>query len=487
MNPKSRGAAGWLPLLIIVVGGLSACGGGSSGGSSGGSGAGGGGAGGPPPPPPNPGTPAPSALSYAAEASYNVGAAITPLDPTVTGTVTSYGVTPALPAGLSLDTTTGRISGTPTAPSRSTHTITATNAGGNTTFALTISVVGERSTTDRLPDEKTGNQVHVMYVLPSDATVDEQLDRNGTLEASLKIANEWFKTQTGGPGLRFDTYGGGKLDVTFLKAARTDVQMNVAGGNVRVELEEQLLRHGFDDPDKAYLVYYGGDGDGCGRGAWPPNLPGNVGALYIGAAAGCTAQPFATGDQPPGFLEFLAVHETLHVLGFAADCAPNHSETGHVDDSVQDLMFSGGAWRPSMLDVNHDDYFGPIADCRDLANSAFLDPLPASAESPPGWPYETLEDLGCLNELATIPGPLGAETQITFVNAYDAAPEVSLFERRPDATQPSGYARVFVRAVAYNDGYVLRTQENAVIIVHPPGGCRYLLRATAGPTRFIID
>ena len=115
MKLKLRGAAGWLPLFAIIVGGLSACGGGSSGGSSGGSGAGsgaggGGGAGGPPPPP---GTSAPSALSYAAQASYNVGAPITPLDPTVTGTVTSYGVTPALPAGLSLDTTTGRISGTP--------------------------------------------------------------------------------------------------------------------------------------------------------------------------------------------------------------------------------------------------------------------------------------------------------------------------------------------------------------------------------------
>ena len=129
MKLTLRSAAGWLPLLIVAIG-LSACGGSSGGG--------GGGSGGPPPPP---ATPPPSGLSYASPQSYNVGAAITPLDPTVTGTVRSYGVSPALPAGLSLDTTTGRISGTPTEPSRGTHTITATNAGGTSAPASSTVVV----------------------------------------------------------------------------------------------------------------------------------------------------------------------------------------------------------------------------------------------------------------------------------------------------------------------------------------------------------
>ncbi|HEY3515456.1 MAG TPA: Ig domain-containing protein, partial [Gammaproteobacteria bacterium] len=464
MKLESRGAARWLPLLVVVIG-LSACGGG--GGSSAG-----GGSGGPPPPPP-PATTPPSALSYASPQSYNVGAAITPLAPTVTGTVASYSVSPPLPAGLSLDTTTGTLSGTPTQPARTTNTITATNAGGNTTFALTISVLGERATTDR-PDEAAGRQIHVMYVLPSDG-VDEQLDQTATLESSLKIASEWFKTQTGGKALRFDTYGGGKLDATFLKVTKTDAEMNAAGSNVRVNLEYQLFANGFDSVDKVYLVYYGGDGDGCGRGAWPPTVHGNVGALYVGAASGCVNQPFAAGAQPAGFLEYLAVHEVLHVLGFAAPCAPHQTESGHVGDSTTDVMYSGSlAWQPSTLDVNHDDYFGSaIPGCRDLANSSFLEPLPAGAEAPPGWPYVNLENLVCTNEATTTPGPAGVDTQVMFVNNYTVAgapSAIGIYERTLNPTTGL-YVRTFVRDLAYNNGFVAPAKENAVFVVTVNNSC----------------
>jgi hypothetical protein len=82
---------------------------------------------------------APSALSYNFPASSAQNAAITPVSPVVTGTVDSYAVAPALPAGLSLDTTTGVISGTPTANvGTTTHTITATNAGGSTTAQISV-------------------------------------------------------------------------------------------------------------------------------------------------------------------------------------------------------------------------------------------------------------------------------------------------------------------------------------------------------------
>jgi Putative Ig domain len=84
---------------------------------------------------------APSGLSYPSPSSAAVGAAITPLSPTVTGTVSSYSITPALPPGLSLNTTTGVISGTPTASAaEATYSITATNAGGSATFDLSLTV-----------------------------------------------------------------------------------------------------------------------------------------------------------------------------------------------------------------------------------------------------------------------------------------------------------------------------------------------------------
>ena len=55
--------------------------------------------------------------------------------------MTSYSVSPALPAGLSLSTSTGIISGTPTAvTATASYTVTASNSAGSTTATLSITV-----------------------------------------------------------------------------------------------------------------------------------------------------------------------------------------------------------------------------------------------------------------------------------------------------------------------------------------------------------
>ena len=85
----------------------------------------------------------PGGLSYSSNpATYTRGTAIRANSPTSTGgAVGTYSVSPALPAGLTLDAGTGVISGTPTtvaAPAG--YTVTATNAGGSTTASLSIRV-----------------------------------------------------------------------------------------------------------------------------------------------------------------------------------------------------------------------------------------------------------------------------------------------------------------------------------------------------------
>jgi hypothetical protein len=127
MNTKS-GSSSWasqwvLPLFLLV---LSACGGGGGGGGSGSS--------------------PPMALSYSQPPTYTVGQAIAPLNPTVEGNVSSYSISPALPAGLSLNTESGVISGTPASGSvtpKTTYTVTASNSAGSTsaTFSITINDV----------------------------------------------------------------------------------------------------------------------------------------------------------------------------------------------------------------------------------------------------------------------------------------------------------------------------------------------------------
>jgi hypothetical protein len=70
-----------------------------------------------------------------------VGTAIAPDSPTVTGTVTGYSVTPTLPAGLSLDSAAGTISGTPSAAAaQANYIVTASNTTGNAKATLQISV-----------------------------------------------------------------------------------------------------------------------------------------------------------------------------------------------------------------------------------------------------------------------------------------------------------------------------------------------------------
>src|ERR1700676_2597752 len=95
----------------------------------------GGGGGGSPP------MPAPADLSYPSATAFVVGMAIKPLTPTVSGTITGYSVSPALPAGLSLNSASGAISGTPSAvAAKTTYAVTASNATGSTEAAVTIQV-----------------------------------------------------------------------------------------------------------------------------------------------------------------------------------------------------------------------------------------------------------------------------------------------------------------------------------------------------------
>jgi hypothetical protein len=86
---------------------------------------------------------APSGLSYPSPPDFEAFRQITPLTPSVNGTVTSYSVSPTLPTGLTLDSTTGILSGTPTvAAATAVYTVTAANSSGSTTTGISVTVTG---------------------------------------------------------------------------------------------------------------------------------------------------------------------------------------------------------------------------------------------------------------------------------------------------------------------------------------------------------
>jgi hypothetical protein len=154
-------------------------------GSCGGGGGGGGYPSGPTPP---------SDLQYPSPLSFVVNKAITQVTPMVMGQVTSYSVSPALPVGLSMNTASGVISGTPAAVTpQATYTVTASNSAGSTTATTSIQV------TDVAPA--------VSYISPVDALTPNVTALITPVATGGAILN-WSIAPSLPSGLVFDTSTG---------------------------------------------------------------------------------------------------------------------------------------------------------------------------------------------------------------------------------------------------------------------------------------
>ena len=86
------------------------------------------------------------------------------------GTVASYSISPAAPAGTTFNTTTGILSGTPTSVAPATaYTITATNTSGTSTqvFTLTVTLAPPAFTISSASESKTVNTAIAGYTISS--------------------------------------------------------------------------------------------------------------------------------------------------------------------------------------------------------------------------------------------------------------------------------------------------------------------------------
>jgi Putative Ig domain len=141
-----------------------------------------------------PGLMPPSDLQYPSPQSFVINKAITPVTPTVTGQAASYSISPHLPPGLSMNTGSGVISGTPSEiTAQATYTVTAGNSAGSTTATISITV------TDVAPAISYSSPAYALT--PNVAALITPTAKGGTVLS-------WTIAPTLTSGLVFDTSTG---------------------------------------------------------------------------------------------------------------------------------------------------------------------------------------------------------------------------------------------------------------------------------------
>ena len=262
-----------------------------------------------------------------------------------------------------------------------------------------------RSAEDR-PDERTGRQIHVVYLVPL-SMPDDRLDQLGLIEDSVRSMNAWMLEQTTDLRWIFDTYTfewddpatpeADPVAVPAVDVSYVEVDLPNDSINSVSEVEDALVAQGFDDPNKRYLSYVASNAGGVCGDAWYPTAPaggdvdGQYAAVYLYSSPGCRSRDFAPDASTPSFTETIAMQEMIHNDGQVALPAPHdclisplafaHVCTGPLwatdaDPERFDVMYPyvGLPLSDKQLDADHLDYFRHPSPYRDLDEGLYLEP-----------------------------------------------------------------------------------------------------------------
>jgi hypothetical protein len=246
------------------------------------------------------------------------------------------------------------------------------------------------SAIDRLPDATSAYAVHVAYVRPASAS-----DRFAALAPRIvgdtAAFDTWWRREDATRTPRFDLFPApgcatsfGALDISNVQLPRTVTNINSAFQELRLQLSSEI---GFNEPEKAYLVYYDGptgqvgEDHVCGQGARASgfDLPGFA-VVYLDS---CDAD---VGDS---LRPVVAIHELVHIFGAVDRAAPNSCRSGHVCDFGLDLMtavLTGEELEAHVLDAGRNDYYGHGGSWTDVQDSTFLERLDSPDRTPPSVP-----------------------------------------------------------------------------------------------------
>ena len=172
---------------------------------------------------------APNGLSYSTPNLFTINQPITDLVPTVSGENLVFSIVPSLPNGLTFDTSTGVISGTPTELQSATdYEVTATNSGGSTSFILSIEVI------DAAPSS-------LSYSTPNVFTINQSIT---DLAPTVSGENLLFSIVPSLPnGLNFDTATGIISGTPMVLQSPTDYEVTAtnSGGNTSFILSIEVI------------------------------------------------------------------------------------------------------------------------------------------------------------------------------------------------------------------------------------------------------
>ena len=207
----------------------------------------------------------------------------------------------------------------------------------------------ERSLIDR-PDEVTGYQIHLIYVVTKDSS-DEQRDLNGQIDTWVKDSQIWLQKNLGHQ-LIFDTYQG-QVDVTFMQSKYSTAQLCNSNCNAleklaaEVQAQDPKLSAGktlyFNLSELLSPTY-------CG---WA-NYFGN---LALGFSKGSTCN-WAESISYTGLAQpaKTMIHELFHSFGVSHVCFDDSDlMIGTPECTINNSIFGQ---IPITLDASHKKYIG---------------------------------------------------------------------------------------------------------------------------------
>ena len=239
---------------------------------------------------------------------------------------------------------------------------------------------------DRLPDATPAYAVHVAYVRTPGAP-DRFAEFAPRIVGDTAAFDAWWRREDPTRTPRFDLFPApgcasafGALDISNVQLPNSIGGISVAFQQLRQQLSAEA---GFDEAEKAYLVYFdgstgqSGEERVCGQGARASfGLPG-MAVVYLDS---CDA------DEGDSLRPVVAVHELVHVFGAVERSAPSSCQSGHVCDFGLDLMtaiLTGEELDEHVLDSARNDYYGHAGSWTDVQDSTFLERLDSPDRTPP--------------------------------------------------------------------------------------------------------